>query len=70
MVQSHTDQHQVGEIYKPRPCRMVITDVAHYDYDVKSSKWIYQAKKYQVKVRLVNQREHCLKQKTRVFDMC
>ena len=68
MVKSNTDQSQVGEIYTPPRCRMGIIHVGHYD--AKDSEQIYQTRRYQVKVRVANQKEHHLKQSAQVFGRC
>ena len=68
MVKSNTDRSQVAEIYTPPHCRMGIIHVGHYD--AKGSEGIHQARRYQVKARVANEREHRLKQSTRVFGGC
>ena len=60
MAKSNTDQGQVGEIYTLPHCSMGIIHVGHYY--AKGSERIHQARRYQLKVRVANQREHCLKQ--------
>ena len=65
MVKSNTDRSQVGEICTPRRCRMGVIHVGHFD--AKSSEQIHQARRYQVKVGVANQREHRLKTKYTSF---
>ena len=68
MVKPNTDRSQVGERYTPSRCWVGIMHVGHYD--ARGSKRIHQARRYQVKVRVANQRERRLKQSTQVFSRC
>ena len=65
MFKSNADRSQVGEIYTHPGCSMGIIHVGHYD--AKGSKRVHQARRYQVKVRVANQRELCLEQSAQVF---